>query len=113
MYIIFKNNKLEKAANNLAKAVRIFGSVGGKRYIQRIQEMVTVQNLKELMGVPKANCHQLSGNYKGKFALNLEYPYRLIIEPEDGLDQFIENGRIYLEKITSIIIIEVIDYHGK
>jgi proteic killer suppression protein len=50
-------------------------------------------------------CHPLKGNYKGCYALDLEHPYRLIVEPV-----FDENNETTCINIVKLL--EVTDYHG-
>ena len=45
-------------------------------------------------------------------ALDLEHPYRLIIEPDHDPVPVKEDGGLDYEKITVAQIIEVEDYHG-
>jgi proteic killer suppression protein len=51
-------------------------------------------------------CHSLKGNLKGKYALDLEHPLRLIIEP------VFESESREVNDVVSISIIKMEDYHG-
>ncbi len=55
-------------------------------------------------------CHPLKGNYQGKYALDLEHPLRMIIEP------VFESENKNIKDINEVVIISIIkmeDYHGK
>lgn len=73
MKITYKNNKIKKVCTNVREAE--------KRH-----------------GLEMAECHQLKGNRKNQFAVDLVHPYRLIFEKK-GTEIQIAN------------IIEIIDYH--
>ena len=55
--------------------------------------------------------HELTGNRKGTFAVDLTPPFRLVFEPADYTVPKKEDGGIDLEKVTSIRILTVEDYH--
>ncbi len=55
--------------------------------------------------------HELSGNRKGQFAIDLKQPFRLIFEPNHNPIPRKADGGFDLGKITAITILEVEDYH--
>ena len=55
--------------------------------------------------------HELKGNRKGVFAVDLKHPYRLVFEPAENPVPRKEDGGIDCEKIFSIRILRVEDYH--
>ena len=55
--------------------------------------------------------HELSGDRKGCFAVDLKHPYRLVFEPADDPVPRKEDGGIQKEKVVSIRILSVEDYH--
>lgn len=62
---------------------------------------------------PPARCHQLDGNRKGQFSVDLEHPYRLIFAPNHNPIPELEDGGINLQAVTKIKIIEIVDTHDK
>ena len=76
----------------------------------RLDSILASDNLAVLKSL-YGHCHALKGNRKGQWALNLDNPYRLIFEPIDDPLPKSENGWINLEKITTVRILEIGDYH--
>ena len=59
------------------------------------------------------NCHALSADRDGQFAVHLWGQYRLIFEPNDEPIPRLEDGGIDRSGVTSVVITEVADYHGR
>lgn len=51
-------------------------------------------------------CHALAGNLRGKYALDLKHPLRMIIEP------VFESEDKDLSKVVVVSILKTEDYHG-
>ncbi len=79
MKITFRTRKLEREYLNSAMASKAYGVQVGRKYIQRIDIIKQVRNIKELTGLPGLRCHPLKGERKGQFAVTLTGFYRLII----------------------------------
>jgi plasmid maintenance system killer protein len=112
MDIIFRNNKLKKRCNSLNGAQKAWGTVRGRLVIKRLDEICDSDNLKVLKSLPQARCHPLKGDYGGKWAVDLEHPYRLIFEPANTRLPILKDGGPDLEKVTAVRILAVEDYHG-
>lgn len=67
--------------------------------------------LADMHGVP-GNCHGLSSDRAGEFAVDLRGPYRLIFVPDHDPVPQLNDGGIDTSKVTDIRIKEVDDYHG-
>ena len=81
MKITYKNNKIKKVCTNVSEAEKRHGLEMAEKIMLRI-----------------GRCHQLKGNRKNQFAVDLVHPYRLVFEKK-GTEIQIAN------------IIEIIDYH--
>lgn len=66
-------------------------------------------NLAEVPTIKPDRCHQLIGNRKDEFAVDLKHPFRLIFKPKLNSP----NEKNDLTLITEIIILEVENYHDK
>lgn len=87
MEVQFKNAKLKKYYQKSDSAIKKFGEVVGKRYIQRINIIKATKDLNALKKLPVLRCHPLKGNRKGQWAINLTGSYRLIFTLEgDSLE---------------------------
>ena len=83
MEILFRTRKLERQFTKSAEAIKAFGQEVGRRYIQRLNIMAAARDLEEVMALPGLRCHELAGNRKGHYAVNLTGFYRLIFTMVD------------------------------
>jgi proteic killer suppression protein len=98
--ILFANTKLKK------QCIRASGKL--KR---RLDDISAASNISVLQTSP-GRLHPLKENRKGQWAMDLDHPKRLILEPlGDPLPE--KNGRLDLSKITVVRILGMEDYHGK
>lgn len=111
MYIIYKNKKLKKLCENNKIAIKKLGPKSAYKLVQRLNEIKAAPNLETMVKFRIGRCHPLEGNLKGKYALDLEHPFRLIIEPVYKEDSSY-NHNLKLSNINIVKIVEVIDYHG-
>ena len=107
--ISFKTNKLAKTLNSGKLIIKHFGSSAKKIKI-RLDDMANVGNLEILMTLPGRH-HPLSGDRKGQFACDLVHPFRLIYEPNNNPLPLDDNNILIYNKVTSVEIIEITDYH--
>lgn len=100
MEIVWKNNKVRKDVLKRVKS----NAVCHRR-------MVELKNAPCFLDIPKsAKAHFLKGDLKGYFAIDFDYPARLICEPV-GEYEF-KNGQYIKETITCIEIVMLkVDYH--
>lgn len=78
MEIQFRTKKLQKHYENSKEAEKTYGIPVARRYIGRINIIKQTCDLSELMQLPGLRCHELKGNRKGHYAINLTGFYRLI-----------------------------------
>lgn len=69
---------------------------------QRIDEIAAAESVEEMIQFNIGRCHQLKGERKNQFAIDLVHPKRLILIKEC-------NGEKVSEQIVRII--EIVDYH--
>lgn len=112
MDIKFKTKKLSKKCSSKKEMIKEWGPEMAKKLSQRLMEIKAMNTLADLHLLPQAYCHQLTGYRDNQFAVNLKQPYRLIFEPHQDPIPLKQDGGFDLNKITAILIIEVIDYHG-
>ena len=113
MNIKFRSKALQKGCSTEKGAVRAYGPKRGKKLMQRMNELMAFNNLADVPKFPPARCHQLDGNRKGQFSVDLEHPYRLIFTPNHNPIPELEDGGINLQAVTKIKIIEIVDTHDK
>ncbi|MEA3272605.1 MAG: hypothetical protein U9P90_02970 [Patescibacteria group bacterium] len=101
MEISFRDNKIKK---QVAKKVRS-NNIANRRLTQ-------LKNAICFTDIPaSAKAHFLQGNLKNCFAVDFDYPARLICEPAEEFRKD-GNGQFIKESITALEILEIKkDYH--
>ena len=74
-----------------------------------MNELHAAPNLESVRGM--GDCHELQGDMKGCFAIDLQGPYRMIFKPNGKSETYIENKSIIWEKVVEVEILQIIDYH--
>jgi len=103
---------LAKYCNSLKAAQKQWGTICGKLVMKRLDDIRDSDNLMVLQKVPQARCHPLKGDMAGFWSLDVEHPYRLLIEPADEKLPMTPDGRLDAEAITAVRVIGVRDTHG-
>ena len=87
----------------------------GDRMARTIKmRLAVLKNARTLTMVPTSKPdrrHQLVGDRRGQYAVDLVHPHRLIFEPTNDPIPKREDGGIDTDRITAIKIMEVVDYH--
>lgn len=96
--IKYKSKKLEKVCTNLACAKKEYGERMATLIHQRIDEIKAATSVEMLVRFSIGRCHQLQGNRKSEYAMDLVQPYRLIFEKKD-------------QEIQCVRIMNIEDYH--
>lgn len=110
MKLYFKNNKLQKICNNSSRAVKSLGSECARKLQQRLLELSAARSCEDVSRLPPPRCHELTGDKKGVFSVDLTHPYRLLFVPLDE-DAKRDDGGYDWSKITEIQIIDIQDTH--
>lgn len=111
MDIVFKTKKLEKICNSQKLLQKEFGHEQAKKIRQRLDELSAAEVLEDISHLPPPRCHELSGNMKGRFSVDLRQPYRLIFEADKNPPPVKNDGGIDITKITAIRVLGVEDTH--
>jgi toxin HigB-1 len=99
--IVFANNKIRKACRNASGKLQ-----------RRLDDISASPNMSVLQMLP-GRLHALRDNKAGQWAMDLDHPLRLILEPIGDPLPLSKDGWLDLEKVTAVKIIKVEDYHGK
>ncbi len=78
MLITFRTRKLEREYRNSDHAVKAYGAVVARKYIQRVNIIKQTNDIDELLRLPGLRCHTLKGDRRGQYAVKLTGFYRLI-----------------------------------
>ncbi|WP_104372708.1 type II toxin-antitoxin system RelE/ParE family toxin [Desulfocucumis palustris] len=113
MDIYFSCAKLQKACNLEQESIKKWGPEIAKKVRQRLSELKAADSLSDISHLPPPRLHELTGERKGRFAVDLQQPFRLVFEPAHDPIPLNGSGGIDRSKITAILINGVEDYHGK
>lgn len=111
MNVDFKTNKLRKQLTNPTETKKAFG-VNAKRITQRMDDINAAVNLQVLCSIPQANCHPLSGNKDGEWAVDISGNHRVLFIITSNPVPLKDDGGIDRILVTDIQIISAQeDYH--
>jgi len=110
MRIAFKTKKLKKIFNSEKGLRREYGKLA-RPIMRRMAVLEAAETLIKVPHDPPNRKHELSGQRKGGFAVDLDRRYRLVFEPNHSPIPRKEDGGIDLRRVTAIIIKGVEDYH--
>lgn len=111
MNISFSTNKLGKAFNSERELMKKFGRENARYIMRRMTVLHAAPSLYDVPFRPPERRHELGGDRKGMFAVDIKHPFRLIFKPDHNPVPVKEDGGIDLKKVTSIVILGVEDYH--
>lgn len=74
-------------------------------------ELKAAHTLDDISNVPPARCHELSGNFEGRFSVDINKNYRLIFIPANDPIPKKADGGLDKKRITEIEIISIEDPH--
>jgi len=111
MNIAFRTSKLQRIFNSETELKTTHGPQMAAVIRNRMVFLRAANNLDQVPVKPPFRRHQLTGEYKGCFAVDLKHPFRLIFRPINDPLPSLEDGGIDLRRVTDIEIICVEDYH--
>lgn len=111
MDLLCNNVGLRRVLGDLSVMKRRYGASSAKRLQKRIMELLACETLSEMLDHHGARLHPLKGNRDGQFAVNVDGSRRLILEPSQEPVPRLPDGGVDLSQITSVILVEVADYH--
>lgn len=110
MKISFKSTKLARSLTEAKEIQKAFGTMA-KKVNQRMKEISASANLEVLKSLPAANCHELKGDRKGEFAVDISGNYRIVFIPDHHPVPIKDDNSIDCIRITEIQILGTEDYH--
>jgi len=111
MEITFKTNKLQKKCDSDSALVKAYGQECARKITRRLDDLLDMTCLEEMRPPFPGRCHELKGDRKGQFALDVKHPLRLIFKPANLDVKMKEEGGLDWTSVTAVQIIEVEDYH--
>lgn len=84
MRILFRTKRLERCYEDFDLGTRAWGPLVARRYIERLDLVLAVDDFETLRHQRPLRCHELKGKQKGSWAMDLRDRYRLIFSIERG-----------------------------
>ena len=115
MELITRNRKLRAAMSSEPECLRQFGRDMCKKLLLRIAALKAAPSLG-VFWPPKSGperCHELIGDQKGVFSMDVKQPYRLLFRPIDedrSADRSDERER--WNHIHTVELLDIKDTHG-
>lgn len=111
MEIGFPNARLAKLCNSESKLRGKYGPRMAGLIQQRLVELHDAENLGIVHSLPGARCHELTGDLKDRFAVNLVHPQRMVFKPDHNPLPIRGDGSLDWAMVTKIEIVGIGDYH--
>jgi plasmid maintenance system killer protein len=111
MEVSFEKGKLHKICNSDKKLRGEYGARMAEIIKERLSELVAVEVLADMRTIPRARCHELTGNLKGLLAVDLIHPKRLVFRPFDKPIPRMPDGGLNWSEVRQIEIVGIGDYH--
>jgi len=111
MEIFFKARKLEKICTKQKQMAKEFSVKMQRKLKQRMMELKAADTLQMMSHLPPPRLHELTGNRKGQYSVDLEHPYRLLFIVANEPVPLNVSGGIDKNLVTQIEIIAIADTH--
>src|SRR5690349_18733911 len=112
MEIVFCSRSMQRACNSEKGLVRRWGKTRGRTVARRLQQLFAAESMDVLGHLAGMEFNCLKVIRAGQFAVDAEYPFRLVFESNHNPVLRHDGGLVALRRVTKIKIIEVTDYHG-
>lgn len=80
MQVNYRNRQIEKICTDASAATKKYGKRTAGLIHQRVDEIYAAVSVEMLVQFRIGRCHQLVGDRKGQFAMDLEHPLRLVLK---------------------------------
>ena len=110
-FLTCRTKKLMNTFNKQKNFKKEYGHRTGNALHFRLTALKNARTLSMVPTTPPERRHQLSGDRKGQYAIDIVHPHRLIFRPNHDPIPRKEDGEIDTAAVTTITIMEVVDYH--
>ncbi len=110
MNISFADKKTGKILNAEKELQRKYGR-NARCIMRRMVVLYSAPSLAHVSHRTPERRHELEGQRKGSFAVDIRHPYRLVFKPNHDPVPLKKDKGIDLIKVTAITILGVEDYH--
>ena len=115
MEVFFKTKKLAKLFNSDRELRRAYGARNADLIRECLDDLGAAERLVDMRALPqhKHRLHQLTGNLKGTFSLDVEHPCRLLFLPDHDPVPRLADGGIDEAEVTAVEVQGIRDTHDK
>lgn len=85
MEVRFRTRKLRREYEDYREAEKAYGTQVARRYVERVNIIQHALDIEELKQLPGLRCHELKGDRRGQWAVNLTGFHRLVFTLEGKL----------------------------
>ena len=111
MDIYFRSAKLAKTFDSEKALRQTYGDRMAKVIMMRLAVLRSAPTLSSVPATPPDRRHLLTGKLRGQYAVDLVHPMRLVFKPNHDPVPRTEDGGINTDKVSAIVVIDVMDYH--
>ena len=111
MKITFRRRKLQRQFESQRELERAHGTQVARKIAERMTVLQHAPVLLDVPGSKPERRHELAGDRKGQYAVDVGRGLRLVFEPWHDHIPIRDDGSVDLSRITAIRILEVVDYH--
>lgn len=107
------SNRVERSFRTEPALRRTYGDRMAQSIIARLLVLGDCATLSDVPTAPPERRHLLVGNRGGQYAVDVGGQYRLIFVPDHDPIPLREDGGIDTDRVTAVIILDVLDYHPR
>ena len=94
MVVRFRTSDLQRCYEKQKEATKKWNSKMARHYVQRINILAACTSVKDLQTLPQLRFHPLKGTMKGRYAINLDEFWRLIVSFDETMQT------VYIEEVS-------------
>jgi proteic killer suppression protein len=110
--ILYRTTRLEKEFSSDSLLTRRYGPRRAALIRRRVDQLRAAVVLEDLRNLPGPRCHELTGDRDEQLSVDLDHPYRLILEVADDPVPRRPDGGLDWTQVTVVRVLEVTDTHG-
>ena len=107
------SNRIERHFRTESALRRAYGAHRAESIIARLLVLSDYATLSNVPTTPPERRHLLVGNREGQYAVDVHDQYRLTYVPDHDPVPQREDGGVDTDRVTVIVVIDVLDYHPR
>ena len=114
MQISSRDKGLRKSLEDEAECQRRFGKDMARKILMRISALLAAESLADFWPPNSGpeRCHELVGDKKGVFSMDVKQPYRLLFVPAEVPPADCKNDQERWKAVKAVELLTIEDTHG-